>query len=140
MAEQVRDVMTSDVETVEPSDSAVEAAKKMKSADAGAVLVADDDGDLKGIVTDRDIVVGAVADGKDPSDVKVEEIASTDTTTISPDEGIDDAIALMKEKKVRRLPVVEDGEPVGIVSLGDLAKERDQDSALGAISAASPNN
>ncbi|MEA2396763.1 MAG: hypothetical protein QOK25_319 [Thermoleophilaceae bacterium] len=139
MAETVRDVMTEKVETVEPSDSAVDAAKKMKSADTGAILVTDD-GDLKGIVTDRDIVVNAVAEGKDPSDVKVEEIASTDTTTIEPDADIDEAIKLMREHKFRRLPVVEDGQPVGIVSLGDLAAERDDGSALGDISQADPNN
>jgi CBS domain-containing protein len=139
MADKVRDVMTDSVETVSPSDSAVDAAKKMKSADTGAVLVADD-GELKGIVTDRDIVVGAVAEGKDPSDVKVEEIASTDTTTIEPDSDIDEAIKLMSEKKFRRLPVVEDGKPVGIISLGDLAAERDEGSALGEISQADPNN
>ena len=139
MADKVSDVMTDSVETVEPSDSAQDAAKKMASADVGAILVVDGD-ELKGIVTDRDVVVKAVAEGKDPSDVKVEEICSSDTTTIEPDADIDQAIELMRDNKVRRLPVVDDGEPKGIVSIGDLAEARDEGSALGEISAASPNN
>ena len=139
MADKVSEVMTDSVESVEPSDSAADAAKKMASADVGAILVVDGD-ELKGIVTDRDIVVKAVAEGKDPSDVKVEEICSSDATTIEPDAGIDDAIELMRDNKVRRLPVVDDGEPKGIVSIGDLAEARDERSALGEISAASPNN
>jgi CBS domain-containing protein len=133
----VGDVMSKDPKTVEPGDSIQDAAKKMKEADTGALLVVDGD-DLKGIVTDRDIVVNAVAEGKD--DAKVEDVASTDTTTIEPDADIKDAIAKMREAKVRRLPVVEDGDPVGIVSLGDLAIEADDDSALKEISGASANN
>jgi CBS domain-containing protein len=139
MADKVSEVMSDSVETVEPSDSAEDAAKKMKSADAGALLVVDD-GELKGIVTDRDIVVKAVAEGKDPSDVKVEEIASSDTTTVECDASIDDAIEAMRENKVRRLPVVDDGEPKGIVSIGDLAEARDEGSVLAEISSADPNN
>jgi CBS domain-containing protein len=139
MADTVKDVMTDSLETVEPSDSAADAAKKMASADAGAVVVVDGD-ELKGILTDRDIVVKAVAEGKDPSDVKVEEICSSDTTTVEPDADIDQAIELMRDKKVRRLPVVDDDKPVGIVSIGDLAEARDSDSALGAISGADANN
>ena len=139
MADTVKDVMTDSLETVEPSDSAADAAKKMASADAGAIVVVDGD-ELKGILTDRDIVVKAVAEGKDPSDVKVEEICSSDTTTVEPDADIDQAIELMRDNKVRRLPVVDDDKPVGIVSIGDLAEARDSDSALGAISGADANN
>lgn len=133
----VRDVMTEDPQTVEPGDSIQDAAKKMKDADTGALLVVDGD-DLKGIVTDRDIVVNAVAEGN--GDAKVEDVASTDTTTIEPDAELKDAIAKMREAKVRRLPVVADGNPIGIVSLGDLAIEADDDSALKEISGASANN
>ena len=133
----VRDVMSENPKTVEPGDSIQDAAKKMKDADTGALLVVDGD-DLKGIVTDRDIVVNAVAEGN--GDAKVEDVASTDTTTIEPDADLKDAIAKMREAKVRRLPVVEDGDPVGIVSLGDLAIEADDDSALKDISQASANN
>jgi CBS domain-containing protein len=133
----VGDVMSDNPASVEPGDSIEDAAAKMKEADVGAVLVVDGD-DLKGIVTDRDIVVNAVAEGN--GDASVEDVASTDTTTIEADAELTDAISLMREKKVRRLPVVDDdGEPVGIVSLGDLAIEADDDSALKEISAAKPN-
>ena len=133
----VRDVMTENPQTVEPGDSIQDAAKKMKDGDTGALLVVDG-GDLKGIVTDRDIVTGALAEGN--GDAKVEEVASTDATTIEPDAELKDAIAKMRDAKVRRLPVVEDGNPIGIVSLGDLAIEADDDSALKEISGASANN
>lgn len=139
MAKKVSDVMTENPETVEPSDSATEAAKKMKEADTGALLVTDDD-ELKGIVTDRDIVVKAVAEGKDPDDVDVDDICSTDPKTIEPDADVRDAVKKMRDADVRRLPVVDDGKPVGIVSLGDLAQAKDKDSALADISSASPNN
>lgn len=139
MAKCVRDVMIDEVASVEPSDTVEDAAKRMKESDTGALLVVDD-GELKGIVTDRDIVVKTVAEEERPAKTKVEEICSSDTTTIEPDASIDDAIRALRDAKVRRLPVVEDGKPVGVVSLGDLAIERDADSALADISAASPNN
>jgi len=123
MGQTVRDVMTESPESVEPSDSAVDAAKKMKSSDVGAILVTDGD-ELKGIVTDRDIVVDAVADGKDPSDVKIEDICASDTETIEPDADIDEAIKKMREADVRRLPVVDgDGVLLGVVAVtGDLRR------------------
>ena len=140
MAKAVRDVMAENPQSVEPSASVADAAKKLKESDIGALLVTDGD-ELKGIVTDRDIVVGAVAEGKDPDDAKVEDVASTgDVTTVEPDASLDDAVKQMREADVRRLPVVEDGKPVGIVSLGDLAIALDDDSALADISASSPNN
>jgi CBS domain-containing protein len=135
----VADVMSKDPASVEPGASIEDAAKAMKEKDTGALLVVDGD-ELKGIVTDRDIVVNAIAEGN--SDAKVEDVASTDTTTIKPDAALTDAITKMRESDVRRLPVVEDdgGKPVGIVSLGDLAIAADDDSALKDISQASPNN
>ena len=133
---KVSDVMASDPASVEPGDSIEDAAKKMKENDTGALLVVDGD-ELKGIVTDRDIVVNAVAEGN--SDASVEDVASTDTTTIEPDSSLGDAIELMRENKVRRLPVVDGDELKGIVSLGDLAIEADDDSVLKEISAAEPN-
>ena len=128
-------VMTKDPETVEPGDSIEDAAAKMKESDAGAMLVVDGD-ELKGILTDRD-VSNAVGEGK--SDAKVEDIASTDPATVEPDASLGDAIQLMRENDVRRLPVVEDGKLVGVVSLGDLASAADDDSALKDISEAEPN-
>jgi CBS domain-containing protein len=134
---EVRDVMTENPESVEPGASIEDAAKKMKEGGFGALLVVDGD-DLKGIVTDRDIVVNAIAEGN--TDASVEDVCSSDTTTIEPDADIKDAIAQMREADVRRLPVVENGDPVGIVSLGDLAIEADDDSALKDISQAKANN
>ena len=133
----VSDVMSKDPQSVEPGDSIEDAAKKMKEGDTGALLVVEGD-ELKGIVTDRDIVVNAIAEGN--TDASVEDVASTDTTTIDPDSTLGDAIQLMRDNKIRRLPVVnDDGEPVGIVSLGDLAIEADDDSALKEISSAEQN-
>jgi CBS domain-containing protein len=139
MAETVRDVMTENPKTVEAGATLEEAAKLMAGEDVGNVLVVEN-GEVKGIVTDRDIVVRAIAKGESPSDTSVREVATTDLETLSPDASVEDAIRKMEERDVRRLPVVDDGKPVGIVSLGDLAKARDKDSALADISSASPNN
>src|SRR4051794_2722951 len=138
MADTIRDVMTGDPKTVDASATVEEAAKIMADQDIGNVLVVEND-DVKGIVTDRDIVVRVIAKGNG-SDAGVREAATTDVKALSPDDSIDDAIKQMEEGDIRRLPVVEDGKPVGIVSLGDLAKAKDQDSALADISSASPNN
>jgi CBS domain-containing protein len=138
VADTIRDVMTSDPNTVDASATVEEAAKIMAEKDIGNVLVVEN-GEVKGIVTDRDIVVRVLAKGDGP-DASVREAATTDLETLSPDDSIDDAIKKMEQADVRRLPVVDDGKPVGIVSLGDLAQERDKDSALADISSASPNN
>jgi CBS domain-containing protein len=139
MAQNIRDVMTSDPRCVKSSDTVVEAARAMREADIGDVVVVDN-GSIRGLVTDRDIVVRAVAEGRDPSQTKVADVASEDVATVTPDQDVGEAIRLMREKHVRRLPVVEEGSPVGIVSLGDLAQERDPDSVLADISAAPPND
>ena len=134
----VSDVMTSDPVAVEPGTSVEEAAQKMKEADAGAVLVVDD-GELKGIATDRDITVDAVAEGEG-SDAKIEDVMTSDPATLSPDDDIEKAIEAMRDQKVRRLPVVDDGKPVGVVSIGDLAAEADDSSVLGEMATAEANN
>ena len=139
MADTIRDVMTGDPKTVEASADLEEAAKLMASEDIGNVLVVEN-GEVQGIVTDRDIVVRGIAKGKSPSDTSVREVASTDVESLSPDDSVDDAVKKMEQEDVRRLPVVEDGKPVGIVSLGDLAQQKDKDSALADISSAAPNN
>jgi CBS domain-containing protein len=90
-------------------------------------------------LTDRDVVVRAVAEGRDPKSIKVGEIVSEDVATVTPDEPVDKVVSLMREKAIRRVPVVDGGRPVGVVSLGDLAVERDSKSALADISAAEPN-
>ena len=139
MTQNIREVMTSDPRTVKSSDTVVDAARAMREDDFGAAVVVDS-GNVRGLLTDRDIVVRAVAEGRDPSQTKVGDIASEDVTTVAPDQDVGDAIRLMREQHIRRLPVVEEGKPVGIVSLGDLAVERDPDSVLADISAAPPND
>jgi CBS domain-containing protein len=138
MAQLVRDVMTPDPVALPATASLVEAALAMRDFDVGDVLVLDN-GQVCGIVTDRDIVIRGIAGGNYPATVKLGEICSRDLTTLSPTDSVDEAVSRMREKSIRRLPVVEHGQPVGIVSLGDLAVEKDPHSALGNISAAPPN-
>jgi CBS domain-containing protein len=138
MADTIRDLMTDDPKTVEASATVQEAAQLMDNEDIGNVLVVEN-GEVQGIVTDRDIVVRVLAKGNGP-DASVREACTTDLETLSPDDSIDDATRKMEQANVRRLPVVEDGKPVGIVSLGDLAQAKDKDSALADISSATPNN
>jgi CBS domain-containing protein len=140
MAELVRDVMTADPACVSTSDTADKAAQLMRDKDVGSIVVTENGGNVHGIVTDRDIVVRAVADAKHPEETPVGEVCSSDPTVISADDSIEDAVQQMRDHNVRRVPVVEGDKPVGIVSLGDLAKEQDPNSVLGDISAAAPNN
>jgi CBS domain-containing protein len=116
-----------------------EAAEAMRANDIGDVVVVDDNGKLSGILTDRDIVVRVVAEGRDPRTTRIGDIASRDLTAVSPDDPVDRAVQLMRDKAIRRLPAVDKGKPVGIVSIGDLALDRDPGSALADISAAPPN-
>src|SRR3954451_19106108 len=138
MAQTINEVMTHDPITVEPDTSIAQVARRMKDDDTGAILVTEG-GKLAGIVTDRDIVVRAIAEGSDP-DTSIGEFMTRDPKTVMPDSPVDDAIQIARADDVRRIPVVQDGRPAGIVSLGDLAIERDSDSALADISAASQNN
>jgi CBS domain-containing protein len=138
-AKTVREVMTTRPVSVKKDTPVAEAARAMLDRDIGDVIVTDGEG-VYGIVTDRDIVVRAIADGKDPNRTKVGEVASPDVETIPPDTTIENAVGLMRDKAIRRLPVVEDGRPIGIVTIGDLAEVRDPNSALADISAAPPNN
>ncbi len=139
MAGTIGDVMTRDPITMDTEATAADAARAMRDSGVGDVIVTDD-GRIRGIVTDRDIAVRAVAEGRNPSEVHLGEIASTDVATVSPDDPVDRAVRIMREKAVRRVPVVEDGKPVGVVSIGDLAIEQDPDSALADISSEPPNN
>ncbi|MFF0584680.1 CBS domain-containing protein [Streptomyces sp. NPDC003781] len=138
MTQYVRDVMTGDPVTVEPLTSVTAVARIMRDRDLGAVLVTEG-GRLRGLVTDRDLVVRSLAEGGDPEQTTVAGACSDDLVTVRPDEELDRAVRLMREHAVRRVPVVDHGHPVGIVSLGDLAMERDPESALGDISVARPN-
>ena len=138
MAQKISEVMTRNPVTLQATASTLEAARAMRDSNIGTVVVVDN-GRVCGIVTDRDIVVRAVAQGHDPATTKLRDIGSHDLTTLAPTDTVEHAVQIMREKAIRRIPVVENGKPVGIVSLGDLALERDPDSALGSISAAPAN-
>jgi CBS domain-containing protein len=138
MAQTVRDVMTTDLVTCPSSAPVTDAAEYMRDRDIGDVLVVDD-GSVRGIVTDRDIVVRCVAEGADVRQATVGDVCSAELTTVGSDATIEEAARLMRDKALRRLPVVDRGKPVGIVTLGDLAVQADPSSALGGISAARPN-
>jgi len=124
----VRDVMTSNPRTVSPGDSIQVAARIMKEEDVGVVPIVEN-GRTVGIVTDRDIVIRAVAEGG--SDRAVREIATTDLVFVKPDSSTREAEKLMSDRQIRRLPVVENGRLVGIVSLGDIAVKEGKDSRTG---------
>ena len=135
MAQRIADVKTPDPRTIDLTEPAVAAARAMAEDDIGDVLVVDGDR-LHGIVTDRDIAIRVVAEGRDPESTALRDVCSTGLVTLSPDESVDEAARVMAEQAVRRLPIVHDGRPVGIVSLGDLAMEKDPDSVLADISEA----
>lgn len=138
MTQLVRDVMTKGVQSLSPEASLVEAARLMRDLDIGDVMVADEDR-LLGILTDRDIAVRSVAMGHDPSMMPVRSVCTPDVLTVGPDQEAAEAVRMMRDYMVRRLAVVEDGRPLGVVTLGDLARARDPRSALAGISAAPPN-
>ena len=122
MAKSVRDVMTPSVRTVSPTQSLVEAAEVTKGEDVGSVPVVEE-GRLTGILTDRDIVTRAVAERRDPQSVRVNEVASRELVTVEPEQDLDEALALMARHQVRRLPVVEEGQLVGMLAQADVALE-----------------
>ena len=121
---QVREVMTSNPKTCSSNALITEAARAMSSQDVGPIPVVDGDR-LVGLLTDRDIVVRVVAEGRDPQSTTVGEVASSDLATVSPDENLDRALQLLAERQVRRLPVVEGEKLVGIVAQADIARHAD---------------
>jgi CBS domain-containing protein len=136
MAETIRDVMTSDVRTCSADSTLIDAATIMRQDDIGDVLVVKEDGTLCGIITDRDIVVRALADGRDPTTTRIDDVCTHDLVSVEPGSRIGDAVELMTRHAIRRLPVTDGGKLVGVVSIGDLAMDRDPESALAEISAA----
>jgi CBS domain-containing protein len=120
--EQIRKLMFVKPRTVKVGDSVVDAAKLMKGEETGIAPIVED-GRLIGVVTDHDITVRVVAEGRDPSTTRVEDVASVDLITVDPDEDLDEALALMAHHDVRRLPVVEeDGTLVGMVAHADVLR------------------
>ena len=138
MHQTIREVMTPNPRALAPSATVMEAAHAMREGDIGNIIVLEN-GRLCGILTDRDIVVRALALGSDPARTRIGDICSRELTTISPDESLGRAVRLMREKAIRRLPVEEGGTVVGVISLGDLAIDSDPRSALADVSAAPPN-
>lgn len=138
MKRLIRDVMTKNPTTIPANATVAEAAKVMRDKNTGAMLV-EDGGTICGIVTDRDIAIRAVANDEDPRRLTVSRICSKQIETLSPDSTTDEAVDIMRHRAVRRIPVVDRGRPVGIISLGDLAVALDPKSALADISAAPPN-
>ena len=122
MGKTIKEAMTANPQTVTSDQTVVDAARIMKQEDAGVVPIVDGDR-LVGVVTDRDITITVVAEGKDPGSTKVTEIASRDLVTVDPQQQLDEALRLMAQHQVRRLPVVEeDGRLVGILAQADVAQ------------------
>ena len=138
MAQHIRELMTPNPVSMPGTASVHEAARAMRDADIGDVIVIENN-QVCGIITDRDIAVRVVAEAKDPATTALADICSHSLLTVTPTDSVEHAVRLMRTHTVRRLPVVEEGKAVGIVSLGDLAVERDPDSVLGEISAAPPD-
>jgi CBS domain-containing protein len=126
---KARDVMSTDVTCIGENDTLLEAAKLLADLDVGAVPVCGEDNRLKGMVTDRDIVVKALAQGKDPGSVRAGELGQGDsqTVTIGADDSIDEALRTMIDHKVRRLPVIDGDQLVGIISQADVATNVDEE-------------
>ena len=125
MGKSIRDVMSSNPCAIDADKPVAHAAKMMKQEDVGLAPVVEGDR-LVGTLTDRDIVVRVVAEGKDPQTVTAREVASTDLITIDPQQDLDEALRLMASKQVRRLPVVEEGRLVGVLAQADIAREAEE--------------
>ena len=132
MGQIIRDVMTSDPCTIDAEQSVAYAAKMMRKEDVGLAPIVEGD-KLIGMLTDRDITIRVVAEGRNPEQVKVREVASKQVVTIDPQQDLDEALRIMAKHQVRRLPVVEeDGKLVGVVAQADIAREGD-DKQTGAL-------
>jgi CBS domain-containing protein len=123
---RIRDLMTANPASCEPSATVIEAAKTMASEDVGPVPIVEGDR-LVGMVTDRDLVVRVLAEGRDPSSTTLGEIASSDLVTVRPESDLEEAVRLMQQHQVRRLPVVEDGRLVGIIAQADVARALEEE-------------
>ncbi|NUP44869.1 MAG: CBS domain-containing protein [Streptomyces sp.] len=139
MAQRVRDLMADVPRTVGPQESVASVARLMRDQGVGAVLVMDRDR-LRGLVTDRDLVVGALADGADPERTAVIRTVREDLVTVGADDDVDQVVKAMREHAVRRAPVVDgDGKPVGSVRLSDLATEETPEPSHARIVAPTPD-
>jgi CBS domain-containing protein len=138
-----RDIMTEDAECARADETLVDAARKMRDLGVGALPICGDDDRLKGVVTDRDIVVRCVAEGADPTATPVSQLAEGKPVTIGADDPIDEALRTMIQYGVRRLPVIDGDRLVGMVSQADVARETSPEKAgelVAALSRAADNN
>jgi len=138
---KARDIMSPDVECIGENDSVLDAAKRLAELDVGAMPICGEDDRLKGMLTDRDIVVKVLAQGKDPSSTRASELGVGDgkTVTVGADDSIEEALRTMTDHKVRRLPVIDGRRLVGIISQADIATNLDEEKVgdlVEAISAA----
>jgi CBS domain-containing protein len=127
MAKTARDVMTGGAECVGENETIVEAAKKMQQLDVGALPICGEDNRLKGMLTDRDIVVEVLAQDKDPESTKAGELGDGKPVTIGADDSVIEALRTMADKQVRRLPVIDGHDLVGIISQADVARNLDEE-------------
>jgi CBS domain-containing protein len=127
MSKKARDVMSSPCECIGESDSVQDAARKLAELNVGSMPICGNDDRLKGMITDRDIAIKVVAEGGDAGSIKVSELAQGKPVTVGADDPIEDALKLMSDNKIRRLPVIDGHDLVGIVSQADVAKELDQE-------------
>jgi CBS domain-containing protein len=134
----MRDIMSPAPVCMASGESVSAAAKAMKDRGIGTVLVLFD-GRLGGLLTDRDITVRVLAEDLDPLTTRVGDICSGELAVLGPDDDVEQAGRLVRERAIRRIPIMEDGTPVGVVSIGDLALEKDDRPALSGVSAARPN-
>lgn len=137
---QVKDIMTQPAISISPEESAEVAARTLTHYNIGILPVCDAGGKLCGLVTDRDLVIRCMASGKTPAQTQVREVMTSGITAVTPDMQTDAAAALMGSKQIRRLPVVEEGRLLGMLSLGDLAKrQQTADKAAGALTEITSN-
>ena len=122
MASRAADIMTKNVTVIQEDETLRQAAERLASDDIGVLPICDSKKQIRGVLTDRDIVVHVIARGKDPANTRASELEQGEIVTIRPDDSIEHACDLMAQYKVRRLPVVEDGRVVGMVSQADVAK------------------
>ena len=127
MAKTAREIMTGDAKCVGEKDTIVDAAKQLAELDVGAMPICGEDDRLKGMLTDRDIVVKVLAEGKDPNETRAGDLGDGKPVTIGADDSVDEALETMKEHQVRRLPVIDGHELIGIVSQADIARNLDEE-------------
>jgi CBS domain-containing protein len=127
MARTVREVMTPDPECIGEDASVLDAAKRLAELDVGAMPICGEDNRLKGMLTDRDIVVKVLAEGREPGSTTAGELAQGKPVTVGADDSIDEALRTMKDKQVRRLPVIDGQDLAGIVSQADIARTIDEE-------------